>query len=164
MSRAVGVQKPHEAQKAKTLWKMMAAKDAGEEDCDPERKDNILERNKKRLQLWEEHLKDPIASLEKSVEVRGEVVLGLILGPRPCGGSGLQWLVLPRRFELNTMQKRNHDDDTQNRSQTLHWKTITPRNACKAQRKRSGSRLGVPCETWLAGGDSEEIEDGIGGR
>ena len=31
MSRAVGVKKPQEAQKAKALWKMKAAKDAGEE-------------------------------------------------------------------------------------------------------------------------------------
>ena len=31
VSRAVGVKKPQEAQKAKALWKMKAAKDAGEE-------------------------------------------------------------------------------------------------------------------------------------
>ena len=30
MSRAVGVKKPQEVQKAKALWKMKAAKDAGE--------------------------------------------------------------------------------------------------------------------------------------
>ena len=42
MSRAVGVEKPQEAQKAKALWKMKAAKDAGEENNDPEREDNIL--------------------------------------------------------------------------------------------------------------------------
>ena len=30
MSRAVGVKKPQEAQKAKGLWKMKAAKEAGE--------------------------------------------------------------------------------------------------------------------------------------
>ena len=44
MSRAAGVKKPPEAQKAKALWKMEAAKDAGEEYYDPNRKDNILER------------------------------------------------------------------------------------------------------------------------
>ena len=42
MSRAVGDQKPQEAQKANALWKMKAAKDAGEEYYDPEREDNIL--------------------------------------------------------------------------------------------------------------------------
>ena len=37
MSRAVGVKKPQVAQKAKALWKMKAAKDAGEEYYDPTR-------------------------------------------------------------------------------------------------------------------------------
>ena len=35
MSRAVGVKKPQEAQKAKALWRMKAAEDAGEEYYDP---------------------------------------------------------------------------------------------------------------------------------
>ena len=35
MSRAVGVKKPQEAQKAEALWKMKAARDAGEEYYDP---------------------------------------------------------------------------------------------------------------------------------
>ena len=67
MSRAVGVKKPQEDHKAKALWKMKAAKDAGEEYCDPEREDNILGRNKTRLALWEEHLKDPIVALDKAL-------------------------------------------------------------------------------------------------
>ena len=62
MSRAVGVKKPQEAQKAKALWKMKAAKDAGEEYNDPTREDNIKGRNETRLALWEEHLKDPIVA------------------------------------------------------------------------------------------------------
>ena len=45
MSRAVGVKKLQEAQKAKAFSKMKAAKDAGEEYYDPEREDNILGRN-----------------------------------------------------------------------------------------------------------------------
>ena len=68
MSRAVGDQKPQEPQKAKALWKMKAAKDAGEEYYDPEREDNILGRNKTRLALWEEHLKDPIVALDKALK------------------------------------------------------------------------------------------------
>ena len=52
MSRAVGVQKQQEAQKAKALWKMKAAKDAGEEYYDLTREDNILRRNKTRLAHW----------------------------------------------------------------------------------------------------------------
>ena len=41
MSRAVGLKKPQEAQKAKALWNMKAAKDAGEEYYDATREDNI---------------------------------------------------------------------------------------------------------------------------
>ena len=48
MSWAVGVKKPQEAQKARGLWKMMAAEDAGEEYHDPTREDNIKGRNKTR--------------------------------------------------------------------------------------------------------------------
>ena len=36
---------------------MKAAKDAGEEYCDPTREVNIKGRNKTSLALWEEHLK-----------------------------------------------------------------------------------------------------------
>ena len=68
MSRAVVVKKPQEAQKAKALWKMKAAKDAGEEYHDLMRKDSIKGRNKTRLALWEEHLKDPIAALDKALK------------------------------------------------------------------------------------------------
>ena len=41
MSRAARV-KSHDAQKAKSIWKMKAAKDSGEDFYDPDRKDNIL--------------------------------------------------------------------------------------------------------------------------
>ena len=47
---------------------MKAAKDRGEEFYDPERKDKILGRNKTRLELWEEHLKDPIVALDKALK------------------------------------------------------------------------------------------------
>ena len=62
MSRAVGVKKPQEAQKVKVLWKMKAAKDAGEEYNDPQ---GI---NETRLALWDEHLKDPIVALDKALK------------------------------------------------------------------------------------------------
>ena len=54
MSRAVGVKKPQEAEKAKALWAMKAAKDRKEEFYDPARED------------WEEHLEDPIVALDKA--------------------------------------------------------------------------------------------------
>ena len=66
MMSAVGVKKPLEAQKEKALWKMKAAKDAGEEYYDPEREDNILVINQARLAPWEEHLKDSIVALDKA--------------------------------------------------------------------------------------------------
>ena len=68
MSRAVGVKKLQEAQKAKAFWKMKAAKEAGEEYYDPEREDNILGRNKTRCALWEEHTKDPIVALDNALK------------------------------------------------------------------------------------------------
>ena len=68
MSRAAGVRKPSETQKAKAFWKMKAAKDRGDNFYDPERKDNILGRDKTRLELWEEHLKDPIVALDKALK------------------------------------------------------------------------------------------------
>ena len=61
MSRAAGVGRgANQSQKAKALWKMKEAKDREEKSCDPERKDDTLGRNRTRLELWEEHQKDPI--------------------------------------------------------------------------------------------------------
>ena len=34
----------------------------------PERKDNLCGRNKTRLELWEERLKDPIVALDKALK------------------------------------------------------------------------------------------------
>ena len=68
MSRAVEPQKLQEVQKAKALCKVKAAKDAGEEYYDPTREDNILERKKTRLALWEEHFKDRIVALDKALK------------------------------------------------------------------------------------------------
>ena len=47
---------------------MKAAKDRVEEYYDPARKDTILGRKQTRLELWEEHLKDPIIALDKAVK------------------------------------------------------------------------------------------------
>ena len=49
------------------LWVTRAAKDRKEEFYDPARKYNILGRNTTRLDLWEEHLKDPIVALDKAL-------------------------------------------------------------------------------------------------
>ena len=66
MSRAVGVKKTQEAQKAKALWAMKAARNRKEEFYDPAREEDVSKRNKTRLELWEEHLKDPTAALDKA--------------------------------------------------------------------------------------------------
>ena len=44
---------------------MKAAKDSAEDFHDPARKDNIFGRNQTTLELWEEHLKDPVIALDK---------------------------------------------------------------------------------------------------
>ena len=44
------------------------AKDRKEEFNDPARKDHILGRNTTRLELWEEHIKDPIVALDKALK------------------------------------------------------------------------------------------------
>ena len=68
MSKAAGVRKPSESQKAKAPWKMMAARDRREDFYDSERRDNILGRTETRLELWEEHLKGPIVALDKALK------------------------------------------------------------------------------------------------
>ena len=47
---------------------MKAAKDRKEEFYDLARQNYILERNRTRLELWEEHLKDPIVALDKALK------------------------------------------------------------------------------------------------
>ena len=54
-SRAAGAKKPQESPKAKALWKMKAAKEAGEEYYDPTSEGNIKGRNETRLALWEKN-------------------------------------------------------------------------------------------------------------
>ena len=68
MSKAAGARKQNESHKARALWKMKAARHGGEDLNDPERKDNNLGRNKTRLELCEEHLKDSIVALGKAVK------------------------------------------------------------------------------------------------
>ena len=63
MGGAAGQRKPMEVTKARALWKMKAARDRRED-----RKDNISGRNKTRLELWEEHLRDPIVALDKALK------------------------------------------------------------------------------------------------
>ena len=54
---------------SKSSLKMKAAKDAGEEYCDPDRKDNILRRNNTRSALGNSTSKYPIVALNKSSEM-----------------------------------------------------------------------------------------------
>ena len=68
MRRTAGLRSHMKPKKAKALWKMKAAKDRGEDFYDPDRKDNILGRNETRLELWEEHLRDPIVALDEALK------------------------------------------------------------------------------------------------
>ena len=68
MSKATGAKKPSESQKAKALWAMKAAKDRSEVYSDPGREEDIFGRTRTRLDLWEEHFKDPIIALEKALQ------------------------------------------------------------------------------------------------
>ena len=54
--------------KARALWKMKTAKDAGEEYHDSTREESIKGRNETRLAVWKEHLKDPIVALDKALK------------------------------------------------------------------------------------------------
>ena len=68
MGRDVGAKKPSESQKAKALSAMQAAKDRGEVYHDLARKEDMLGRTKTRLELWDEHRKDPIIALDKALK------------------------------------------------------------------------------------------------
>ena len=83
MSKAAGARKPSESQKAKAFW-ATKAKDREEEFFDLARKDNIWGRTQTRLELWEEHLKDPITA-DKAFELLVTSV------SRLTGGSTGAW-------------------------------------------------------------------------
>ena len=68
MSKAAGAKKPSESHKANALRAMKAAKDRRDEFNESARKDNILGRKLTRLELWEEHLKDPTTALDKALK------------------------------------------------------------------------------------------------
>ena len=84
------MKKPQEAQKAKALWKMKAAKDAGEEYYDPDRKDKILRSNNTKLALWEEHRKDPIVAVDNVLKCVWRIRAGN-LGPSAWWKGVSQW-------------------------------------------------------------------------
>ena len=58
MSKAAGAKKPSESQ----------SQEQGEEFHAPVRKDDILGRKQTTLELWEEHLKDPVIALDKALK------------------------------------------------------------------------------------------------
>ena len=67
MSRAMGAKKPQEARKAKALWAMKSSQgQEGRVFMIRLAKRTFWEEINKRLELWEEHLKDPIVALDKA--------------------------------------------------------------------------------------------------
>ena len=87
---------PSESQKARALWKMKAGQRQGGGCYDPERKDNLLGRNKPRLDLGGRAPQRPDCGTGQILEVRGELVLSWIFWLETCCGSGLQWAVAER--------------------------------------------------------------------
>ena len=67
MSQAAGAKKPSESQKNESLLGNESGLEQGEEFYDPVCKEDILGRTKTRLELWEEHLMDPLAALAKAL-------------------------------------------------------------------------------------------------
>ena len=66
MSKATGAKQPSESQKSKSLWAMKAAKDRGEEYCDPARKEYLLGRTKDTSGVVERTPQRPNCSLHCS--------------------------------------------------------------------------------------------------
>ena len=101
MSRAVGVKKPQEAQKAKALRKMKAAKDAGEEYHDPTREDNIFGetrqewhfgKNTSKIQLrhWTKLCGGSVLQLQALASSK---VCGKSRSGRAFGPAWIRWIV-----------------------------------------------------------------------
>ena len=105
MSRAVGVKKPQEAhKKSGALEKMKAAKNCGEEYYGPTRECKILGRNKTRLTLLEEHLKNPIVALDKALKWVEKTYRGL--GPSAWWKGVSQWRALAfSKFWKNDLER-----------------------------------------------------------
>ena len=81
----IGAKKPSESQKAKGFWAMQAAWDG----C------GILGRTKTRLELWEEHLEDPIVALAKALgclenPFEGEHLVSQFVVANLCRRNGMQ--------------------------------------------------------------------------
>ena len=93
MNRAAGVRKPHETQKAKAIWKMKAAKDGRDDFYDPDRKDNILVRNKTRLELGRAPQGPDRGTGQSSESVWRIRARGF--SARKCMRPG-SWMMLPR--------------------------------------------------------------------
>ena len=68
MSKAAGAKKPSESQNAKALWATKAAMTGGRNSMIQLAKKTFLGRKQTRLELWEEHLKDPIIALDKALK------------------------------------------------------------------------------------------------
>ena len=126
---------------------MQATRDRRED-----RKDNISGRNKTRLELWEEHLRDPIAGTGQSVEVRGRIRAKLDLWPET-----LLWKLVFNGLWPRGLRRRSRDPE-----QAFVFGPIWIRGtACVcAQHPRIGMSQGSMGRTVSSSFPSEERADG----
>ena len=78
MRKATGAKKPSE--KSKRESPLVNESGLGEEYYDPARKEDILDRRKTSLDLWDDHRKDPIVAPAKALECLANSCLGLAFG------------------------------------------------------------------------------------
>ena len=71
LSQAAGAKKPSESQKNESHLGNESGLEQGEEFYDPVCKEDMLGRTETRLELWEEHLKDPLPALAKALGCLG---------------------------------------------------------------------------------------------
>ena len=148
MSKATGAKKPSGSQKSESPL--------GNESG-PARKEDILGRTRTRLDLWEEHLKDPIVALEKSIGMLGESLLGLAFGFTGCRCQFLssQWLgsIASARI-LQKMWEGPHWEGV--------WPCLDPRDVVRL--RTSSSYWNDPEEIWATqGAFLPPHQDGAGG-
>ena len=118
LSQAAGAKKPSASQKAKAIWAKKAAWDRSEDFDDPARKEDILGRTETRLELWQEHRKDPLAALAKSVAIRCRPIKARALSV----SAGTQGLITAAFARAKGGRTKTRLEKNISNTQWLHWR------------------------------------------